>query len=281
VDTRADGRQTPAEFDNLFRSDSGGAAPVTQQLPRFQPPPAQGHAQPAYAQPGYVPPAGGGHEGDGGDGGGRRRSRVPLIAAVGVGIVVIGVGAGALLSGGGGGGKSGEKNTTVSATSPATGGSSQASGADPARQQAVALDKLLADSGSSRASVIKAVAEVKACDNLDQAGSDLRSAAQQRNDLVTRLKQLPVDKLPRHGELTASLTRAWQASASADQHYAAWAGQAGGKKGCKKGHARSTGEHRAGNRESGTASAEKAKAARLWNEIAKTYGLTQRQPTQL
>jgi hypothetical protein len=281
VDTRADGRQTPAEFDNLFRSDSGGAAPVTQQLPRFQPPPAQGHAQPAYAQPGYVPPAGGGHEGDGGDGGGRRRSRVPLIAAVGVGIVVIGVGAGALLSGGGGGGKSGEKNTTVSATSPATGGSSQASGADPARQQAVALDKLLADSGSSRASVIKAVAEVKACDNLDQAGSDLRSAAQQRNDLVTRLKQLPVDKLPRHGELTASLTRAWQASASADQHYAAWAGQAGGKKGCKKGHARTTGETQAGNQQSGVASAEKVKAAQLWNAIASQYGLTQRQPTQL
>lgn len=32
---------------------------------------------------------------------------------------------------------------------------------------------------------------------------------------------------------------------------------------------------------SGTASAEKAKAAKLWNTIATKYGLTQRQAVQL
>jgi hypothetical protein len=205
---------------------------------------------------------------------------VALIAAVGVGIVVLGVGAGALLSSGGG--DKGTDNKTVAASAPATQDSpSAAESADPAEQQAIALDKLLADSGSSRASVIQAVANVKQCNNLGQAASDLRNAAKQRSGLVTRLGKLSVDRLPANAELTAALTKAWQASAAADNNYAAWADQVGGRKGCHKGRARVTGQTAAGNRESGTASAEKVKAAALWNTIATKYGLTQRQPTQL
>ncbi|MHC3469234.1 hypothetical protein ACYF6T_11005 [Streptomyces sp. 7R007] len=278
-------RQPPAEFDNLFRSAPGGEGPAaaTQQLPRVdQQQPSYGAAQqPSYAQPqtSYFPP-GRDDDGRGGGRGGRPRSRVPLIAAVGIGIVVLGVGAGALL-GGGGGDDSKDRNQTVSATAPATEGSASPS-ADPAKTQAVALDKLLADSGNSRASVIAAVADVKRCANLTQAASDLRAAAKQRTELVTRLSGLSVDRLPNHADLTSSLTKAWQASAAADNHYAAWADQvAGNKKGCKKGQARTTGQTAAGNRESGTASQQKARAAGLWNAIAKTYGLTQRQPTQL
>ncbi|MEU9452075.1 hypothetical protein [Streptomyces sp. NPDC048277] len=269
-------RQPPAEFDNLFRSASGGEPPAasTAQLPRFQQQP-----QPSYTPP---PPSydhyGQGHDGDGDGRGGRTKSKVPLIAAVGIGIAVLGIGAGALLSGGNG--SSGSDSKTVSASASATGGSSSAA-ADPAKAQAVALDKLLADSGSSRASVISAVASVKQCNNLDGSASDLRTAAQQRTELVTRLSKLSVDKLANNAELTAALTKAWQASANADNHYAAWADQVGGKHGCRKGQARSTGQTAAGNRESGTASSQKVKAAALWNTIASKYGLTQRQPTQL
>ncbi|MGW3283607.1 hypothetical protein ACWDR3_03045 [Streptomyces sp. NPDC001002] len=286
-------RQPPAEFDNLFRSGPGGAqpAPATQHLPRFTQPQAQPPRSPAqpYAQPGgpgygQQPPQNGydqnSYEPQEPGRGGRSRSRVPLIAAVGIGIVVLGVGAGALL-GGGGGDDSKDKNQTVSATAPVTDDGSGSPAADPAKAQAVALDKLLSDSGDSRASVIKAVADVKGCDNLGQAASNLRDAAKQRTQLVTRLSGLSVDKLAGHSELTTALTQAWQASASADNHYAAWADQAAGKKGCRKGQARTTGQTAAGNRASGTASAQKAKAAQLWNAIAKTYGLTQRQPTQL
>ncbi|RPF34343.1 hypothetical protein [Streptomyces sp. TLI_185] len=272
-------RQPPAEFDSLFRSGPGSESPAqaTQQMPRFQQPPPQA------PQGAYPPP---GDEDHGGRWGSPRssevesggRSRVPLIAAIGVGIVVLGIGAGALLNGGGGDSK--DKNQPVSATAPATDGSASSAG-DPAKQQAVALDKLLADSGDSRASVIRAVAAVKGCKDLGQAASDLRGAAKQRTELVTRLSGLSVDKLPNHAALAAALTRAWQASAAADNHYAAWADQVGGKKGCKKGQARPTGQTAAGNRESGTASQQKVKAAQLWNAIARTYGLTQRQPTQL
>ncbi|MFC9127702.1 hypothetical protein ACFT4A_12715 [Streptomyces sp. NPDC057099] len=265
-------KQPPAEFDNLFRSDHGAESPAgaTQQMPRVEQP----QPQPSYAPPGH---SGGGRGGRGG----RTGSRVPVIAAVGIGIAVLGVGAGALLAGGGGGDDDGgDNNKTVAASAPATDESASPS-ADPARAQAVELDKLLADSGDSRTTVITSVADVKRCDNLPQAAKNLRDAAKQRTELVTRLSGITVDRLPDHAALTTALTKAWQASASADNHYAAWADQTAGKKGCKKGQARATGQTQAGNRASGVASTEKTKAAGLWNAIAKTYGLTERQPTQL
>ncbi|KAA0942845.1 hypothetical protein [Streptomyces apricus] len=303
-------QQPPAEFDNLFRADgSGDAGGATQVLPPVDQPRSRrqpGRQQPAAASPEFgtaagfgtpsgfgtpgagAPAAPGGHGGrrgapDGDHGrGGRSRSRVPLIAAVGVGIAVLGIGAGALLSGGGGEEDKGDENTTVAATAPATDASgSDSASAGPEEAQAVALDKLLADSGNSRDSVVKAVDNVRRCTNLSQAASDLRDAAEQRNGLVTRLAGLSVDKLDNHAQLTAALNSAWKASAAADTHYAAWADQAAGKKGCHKGQARSTGQTAAGNRESGTATTQKAKAAKLWNSIAQTYGLTERQPGQL
>lgn len=268
-------RQPPAEFDNLFRNDAAGPAGSTQQLPRVE------YGGPVQAAPTAHPagPAGGGRGVRGGRGGGRTGSRLPVIAAVGVGIAVLGVGAGALI--GSGGDDEGGGNETVAASAPATQEASPSPSVDPAREQAVELDKLLAVSGDSRTTVINAVADVKACRDLGRAAKDLREAAGQRSKLVTDLAGLSVDKLPNQQALTAALTKAWQASASADNHYAAWADQVGGKKGCKKGQARTTKQTEAGNRDSGTATAEKGKAAGLWNEIAKQYGLTERQPTQL
>ncbi|MFJ8107380.1 hypothetical protein [Streptomyces sp. NPDC096132] len=284
--------QPPAGFENLFRSGPGGEGPAgaTQQLPRFSEPEPPGYgggpqgygAGPAARapQPTYLPPPREDDGADRGGRGGRTGSRVPLFAAIGVALAVVGIGAGALLGGGGGGDDQEDGNKTVAASAPATEGSASS---DAAEQQAVGLDKLLADSGSSRASVIAAVANVKACNNLSQAASDLRAAAGQRTELVTKLSGLAVDKLPNHAALTTALTKAWQASAAADNHYAAWADEVAGskKKACKKGTARTTASTQQGNRESGTASAQKTQAARLWNAIAQTYGLTQRQPTQL
>ncbi|MEV5882702.1 hypothetical protein AB0L74_08290 [Streptomyces sp. NPDC052020] len=279
------GRQPPAEFDNLFRDTPGGDGPAasTQQLPLVDgPQPAYGAAPGAVQGPGgYAPQGPGGYDGDRGGRGGRSGSRVPLLAAVGVGLAVVGVGAGALLAGGGGEEEKDTGGQTVSATAPATPEASASPTVDPVRQQAVELDKLLADSGSSRAAVIEAVADVRSCDNLPQAARSLREAAGQRTGLVTRLQRLAVDRLPDHAALTAELTKAWQASASADNHYAAWADQVAGKDGCKKGQARVTGHTQAGNQASHTANTHKKEAARLWNAIARQYQLTSRQGSQL
>ncbi|MGW6060161.1 hypothetical protein [Streptomyces sp. NPDC055189] len=270
-------RQPPAEFDSLFRTENAepeGPA-STQQMPRFEP------QQPAA------------HGGDGGGRaarraaaaapaprgeGGRTGSKVPLFAAIGVAIAVIGVGAGAMLSGGGG---DEEKDTPQTVSESAPSDEKPSPSVDPAEEQAIALDKLLADSNNSRDSVIAAVRNVGKCDNLGQSATDLRNAAKQRNGLVTRLSQLSVDKLPANAQLTASLTKAWKASAAADNHYAAWAGQVAGKKGCKKGHARGTPQAVAGNKSSGEATTAKQEAAGLWNTIAQKYGLTTRDKSQL
>ncbi|MFD8572654.1 hypothetical protein [Streptomyces sp. NPDC059639] len=281
-------RQPPAEFDALFRTEPEGVAASTQQMPRFDPhaqqapqapqaPQAQqqGGYSPLVESQGYTPPPASRGKTRTGTG-----SKVPLIAAVGVGILVLGIGAGAMLSGGDDDKKS-DTTTTVSDSSSAPSGSASAA-ADPAKEQAVALDKLLAESNNSRAAVIRSVANIGSCKELPTAAKDLRGAAQQRNDLVTKLGTLSVDKLPDNAALTAALTQAWKASASADSHYAAWADQiAGNKKLCHKGRAKATPQRRAGDASSGTASTQKAAASKLWNGIASKYGLTQRSAVQL
>ncbi|MFI7010381.1 hypothetical protein [Streptomyces sp. NPDC050145] len=267
-------RQPPAEFDALFRTEPESAAGATQQMPRFDPHahqqgPPQQPAAPQY-QDTYEPEPS------------RRKARtgskLPMVAAIGVGLLVVGIGAGALI----GGGPDDDKTEQTKTVSDASSAPAEASpSVDPAKEQAVALDKLLADSNNSRDSVVRAVANIGACKALPQSSKDLRDAAGQRNGLVTRLNGLAIDKLPKNAELKAALTSAWKASASADSHYAAWGDQVAGKKGCQKGHARPTPQRRAGDRASVTASTQKNQAAKIWNEIADQYQLTRRTAVQL
>ncbi|MEU0668504.1 hypothetical protein ABZ508_06275 [Streptomyces lavendulocolor] len=273
-------RRPPAEFDSLFRDD----AAATQHMPPVAAQPPHTQAQQPYRAPQapQAPQAAQQYQDAHQEPAPRRSSKVPLIAAVVVGCAVLGLGAGALLSGGEDDQKGrADKAGVAAASSPTPGGNPSQAAPDPARTQAEALDKLLADSNNSRDTVIRSVENIKKCQGLDQAATDLRGAAGQRRDLVTRLQGLSLDKLPSHTELSAALTKAWQASASADDHYAAWAVEVKGKKGCKGGKARSTGEFAEGNRASGEATAAKKEASQLWNGIAGTYGLTPRQPAQL
>ncbi|MFD8797490.1 hypothetical protein [Streptomyces atroolivaceus] len=285
-------RQPPAEFDSLFRSEEPAGA--TQQMPRLaghqqprQPhqgaqgaqPPPQG-AQPYRSGPQGLQEGDGAQEPDQGRDAPRRRSaHIPLIAAVVVGCAVVGLGAGALMSGGDDS-PSDDKQPVAAQSSPS--GDTSGPAADPAKPQAEALDKLLADSNDSRSAVISAVEKIKGCRALDQAATDLTGAAAQRRGLVTRLEALSVDQLPGHAELKDSLTKAWQASAEADDHYATWAGQAkNDKKVCKGGKARSTGATAQAGASSNEATIQKRKASGLWNSIARKYGLTEHTPTQL
>ena len=174
-----------------------------------------------------------------------------------------------------------EKSKADDKSAAASTGEKKAAGPDPVEAQAKELDKLLADSNNSRATVIRSVENIKSCKNLGRSADDLRAAADQRNSLVTRLGKLETDKIPANAELKSALTRAWKASAAADNHYAAWADQTAGKKGCRKGKARATKHTALGARSSGEATAAKKKAAGLWNPTAKKYGLKERQVVQL
>ncbi|MFJ9415690.1 hypothetical protein ACIRPT_16165 [Streptomyces sp. NPDC101227] len=284
-------RPTPAEFDGLFRDGPGtpgaaGAPDATAQLPRFDAPGPSpyggqgqgGYGQQGYGQQGYEQP----YDYDA-DQGGRRRG-LPTAAIVGIVVVVLagaGLGVGWMLSGAGDDDSAKKKDSGHSAAKTAKEKESPTPSADPAEAQAKGLDALLGDSGNSRSSVVNAVQSIKSCDKLGAAAKDLRDAAGQRNGLVTRLKALPVDKIPNNAQLTAALTKAWRASAAADNHFAAWAGQVGGKKGCHKGKARSTRHTAQAGAASSEATKDKQLAARIWNPIAKKYGLTERRPEAL
>ncbi|MET9320261.1 hypothetical protein ABZX75_08755 [Streptomyces sp. NPDC003038] len=283
-----------AEFDGLFRGEDDTAG-HTQHLPPIQepvlrrppprpyPPRAQGPVpppqHPQYAPPLPPPPPEA-----------PRKVSPAIIAAVVIGLAVVGLGVGALL---GDGKPQNNDPGAVPSVPAASGGSAAPAGeapVDPARPQAVQLDKLLADSNDSRAAVIKAVEDIKVCKNLDQAAVDLRAAARQREELVTRLQELKLDQLPDHVKLSAALTKAWKSSADADNSYAAWAQDVGGgkgdkddkdEKGCKDGRAKSSDNAVAGNKASGEATKAKESAATLWNTIAAKYGLTKRDKSQL
>ncbi|MEU3750053.1 MULTISPECIES: hypothetical protein [Streptomyces] len=297
-------RQPPAEFDNLFRTEAPRAPqqPQAYQPPLGAPPGQQGPggqaAPPAYQQHqgppqqhGYQPPQPPQQYAyqdayyDDEPEPARRKSPVALIAAVVVGCAVVGLGAGMLLSG------EDEKDPktpgqNVAASSAAPPSATTAAPptekpVDPAEPQAKELDKLLATSNSSRDTVISSVALINQCKDLDKAARDLRGAADQRRGLVTKLRTLSVDKIPNNPALTGALTRAWQASAAADDHYAAWAVQMKAKKACKDGKAKRTNRLAEAEKKSGEATAAKKQAAGLWNPTAVKYGLEKRTPTQL
>jgi hypothetical protein len=289
------GQPAPAapdsDYDHLFRNDVPGPEPMR---PRILQPHAQEPQQQWQQQPGYE---GGGYEGHNGgyddryddeDGGRRRMSPKVLVGIVVAGCVVAGLVVGGLMNSGGkadadnAGSSSPTASASASGKAPAAGGGQKDDAADGAEAQAKALDALLASSNASRSSVVSAVESIKGCKNLAGAAADLRAAAAQRDGLVTKLGTLSVDKLPDHERLTTALTKAWNASSAADGHYAKWAEQAANNHSvCKGGHARSTAETQAGNRESGTATTEKKTAVKLWNSIAAKYDLTKRKYSQL
>ncbi|UQA93552.1 hypothetical protein [Streptomyces halobius] len=275
-------RATPAEFEGLFRDEPAApgapaAAPdSTAQLPRFEEPGRAPYGQQFPPQSGYD------QQSYDDDRGGRRRLAPAVITgAIVVALAGAGLGVGWALSGGSDDDSPKKENAVADSEKAADEKPQSEPSADPAEAQAKELDTLLGDSNNSRASVISAVTSIKTCDNLGAAAKDLREAAAQRSELVSRLKQLQVDKIPNNAQLAAALTKAWQSSASADNHYAAWAGQVGGKKGCHKGKARPTQQTARGHAASGQATKAKRQAAQIWNPIARKYGLTERRPEQL
>ncbi|MDT0268212.1 hypothetical protein RM844_18165 [Streptomyces sp. DSM 44915] len=268
-------------FNQLFRS-------AADREPARQPGPSAGWQ-------GGGPGGGGGGWQDG-PGPERRRSPALLVGAVIAGCAVLGLLAGYLLSGDGGG--SSDDPVQPEAQGEETGGAGESDGAagepeqepdageDPeaaARAQAEALSTLLADSNDSRDAVIRSVGNIRECEQLDQAAIDLRAAADQRTGLVDRLNELTLDQLPDSDQLIQALTEAWQASAEADDHYAAWADEARGNRGevCRGGQAQHTGSANAGDAASGRATAAKERAAELWNPLAGRFGLPERAATQL
>jgi hypothetical protein len=198
--------------------------------------------------------------------GGPRRSRrrlVPVIVAAALVVVVAGV----ILFRAHSGSTAGT-GTTPSASSP-----------DARRQAAVGLSGLLAQSVTDRAAVIDAAADVRGCGpSLRQDARTFAGAASSRQRLLSRLGSLPGRSLL-PAAMVPDLTGAWQASAQVDSDLARWADDTIAR-GCHR-NSRPDAGLRASYVPESHATAGKHAFASLWNPLARQYGLTTYQPSQL
>lgn len=149
----------------------------------------------------------------------------------------------------------------------------QPSQAPTLASQAMPIDNLLNRSRGERTGIQEAVANIRGCRNMAAAAATLRSAADQRNALLGQLTGLNMDKLPQGAALSSALSQAWQASATFDQEYAAYADEAAARQctGPRGPH------YDAAVRADGQATAAKNQALALWNPIADQAGLKKRQ----
>lgn len=197
-----------------------------------------------------------------------RRSRPPLVPVIAV-VALVAVVAGIVLFVAhlGSTGASGTASITPSASSQ-----------DTRRQAAVRLSGLLAQSVTDRAAVIAAAADVRSCGpTLGQDAGTFARSASSRQRLLARLASLPGRSLLPAAMLRA-LTAAWQASAQVDIDLARWAGDKASH-GCRNGRANAG--LRASYAPEIQATAGKRAFADLWNPLARRYGLTTYQRSQL
>jgi hypothetical protein len=198
--------------------------------------------------------------------GGPRRPRRPLVPVI-VAAALLAVVAGIVIF------RPHAGSTAAAGTAPST--SSQ----DARRQAAVRLSGLLALSVTDRAAVIDAAEDVRGCGpSLRQDARTFTRAASSRQHLLSRLENLPGrSELP--AALLRNLTTAWQASAQVDTDLARWAADTMAR-GCHH-NRRSDAGLRASFAPESQATAGKHAFARLWNPVARQYGLTTYQPSQL
>jgi hypothetical protein len=143
----------------------------------------------------------------------------------------------------------------------------------------VRLSGLLAQSVTDRAAVIDAAEDVRGCGpSLHQDAQTFTRAASSRQHLLSRLASLPGrSQLP--PALLGNLATAWRASAQVDTDLARWATDTLAR-GCHR-NSRSDAWLRASYAPEGRATVGKHTFARLWNPVARGYGLTTYQPSQL
>ena len=198
--------------------------------------------------------------------GGPRRPRRPLVPVI-VAAALLALVAGIVIF------RPHAGSTAAAGTAPSP--SSQ----DARRQAAVGLSRLLAQSVTDRAAVIDAAEDVRGCGpSLHQDAQTFTRAASSRQRLVSRLGSLPGrSELP--PALLRNLSTAWQASAQVDTDLARWATDTLAL-GCHR-NSRSGAGLRASFVPESQATAGKHAFARLWNPVAREYGLTTYQPSQL
>jgi hypothetical protein len=199
----------------------------------------------------------------------------PLIpVAVGAGIVIVVIAALTLSSQGGS-----SSNTAGNGTAGATPAASSSAGTTALTQQqaAISLSGLLSQSGTDHADVNAAVTNVEGCKGLPADARTFSKAAANRGTLLSKLAQLPGrSALP--AAMISDLTNGWQASATVDADLAKWASSEAGH--CKKNDLKNP-AYAASLPYDSKATNGKTSFVKQWNGLARKYGLTTYQPSQI
>ena len=167
-------------------------------------------------------------------------------------------------------------NSSSSSAGGTTGGSTPtataSANAQAEKQAATQLSVLLPQSGADRGKVVNAVVDVQNCGkNLAQDAATFSTAAANRQSLLTKLDTLP-GRAALSPAMVSALTGAWQASAKADTDLSKWA-QDELSRGCRKSKTGNDANLKASYGPDGQATTDKQAFTRLWNPLARQYGL--------
>lgn len=203
-----------------------------------------------------------------------KRPLIPL--AVGGGVVVVVIAA-LVLSQGGGTPANNAGNGTAAGNGGATPTASTGTAALTQQQAATSLAGLLAQSGTDHSDVNAAVTNVERCKGLAADAKTFNKAAANRRTLLSKLAALPGrSALP--AAMIAHLTSGWQASATVDADLAKWANSEAGH--CKKDDLKNP-AYASSLPFDSQATNGKAEFVNQWNGLARKYGLTTYQPSQI
>jgi hypothetical protein len=203
---------------------------------------------------------------------GSLRSRGPLIPALAIGAAaVIAIVALVLASNSGGGSPNATAATGGTLSSGGSASSAQGGSGTSEQTAAVALNKLLSQSGKYRAEVNVALGNVEACKSLRASRDAFGASAANRQSLLAKLAVLP-DRSALPAAMLQDLTSGWQASVQVDSDFQAWAqDEVSGK--CNPKTVTSDPHYQASNAYESPASGGKAQFAQAWRPIAAKFGL--------
>jgi hypothetical protein len=169
--------------------------------------------------------------------------------------------------------EAGETGDGAASPTPATGSSSGRA----ARQQAEAVEELLAGSSDARSSLPDAIAGATRCDR--DAVEAIREITVSRRDQLATAQALSVGALKGGARLKDALVEALDASHDADVAFLAWAGRQV-ESGCAE-PVEGDRDYRRGLDRSEAAQKAKTRFAAAWRPIAEAYGLTLWKPGQI
>lgn len=172
---------------------------------------------------------------------------------------------------GGAGHAAGGDRAEAETGTPAAGRAPQgARGPQDAETQARVLDALLADSGGSRSGLGSALDQLRSCEGTATGLATLQRITAARREQVIQVGALSTGELDRGDAVKARLTRALTASYDADEAFLAWATRQ--EAGCDRAWSGDD-DYRRGLAFSGEATTAKRAFLKLWNPLARRYGL--------